>query len=90
MQVELIQAPLAQIDVDLHVLPRTDAEAAVPKEFGEVAGADDAKTSFKSVTLLRPEADSGPERLAIVGLGDLEGLDGERLRVAAALAAKEA
>ncbi|MFM9043775.1 MAG: leucyl aminopeptidase family protein [bacterium] len=90
MQVELTQTPLAEIDADLHVLPRTDAEAAVPKEFAQVPGADDAKTSFKSVTLLRPESDGGPERLAIVGLGDLEGLDGERLRVAAALAAREA
>jgi leucyl aminopeptidase len=90
VQVELTQTPLAEIEADLHVLPRTDAEAAVPKEFAKVAGADDAKTSFKSVTLLRPESDGGPERLAIVGLGDLEGLDGERLRVAGALAAREA
>lgn len=88
MQVELTEKPLIEIEADLHVLPRTDAEAAVPKEFAEVAGAEDAKTSFKSVTLLRPEG--APERLAIVGLGDLEGLDGERLRVAGALAAKEA
>lgn len=88
VQVELTQAPLAEIEADLHVLPRTDAEAAVPKEYAEVPGAGDAKTSFKSVTLLRPGGSLS--RLAIVGLGDLEGLDGERLRVASALATREA
>ena len=85
---ELTDTPLTEIEADLHLLPRTAAEAAVPEEFVDTEGAGDAKTTFKSLTLLRPE--NGPDRLAIVGLGELDDLDGERLRVAAAVAVAEA
>jgi leucyl aminopeptidase len=87
VKVEVVQRRLAEIDADLHVAPRTTAEKPVPSEFEGVPGADDARTDYKRLTLLRP---GRPERLLVVGIGDLEELDGERIRVVAALAAKEA
>ena len=50
-------------------------------------GADDAKGGFKKLSLLRPD---GSAPVLVVGLGKREEVDAERLRVAAALAAKEA
>jgi leucyl aminopeptidase len=87
MEVELVVKRLAEVEADLHVVPRTAAEKPVPTEFAEVAGAADASTNYKSVTLLRPEA---PARVLLIGMGELEDLDEERFRVAAALAVKEA
>ena len=78
---------LTEVDADLHVIPRTTGERPVPAEFAHVPGADDASSDYKSRTLLRP---GHPKRVLIVGLGSLEELDDERLRVAAALAAREA
>ena len=51
------------------------------------SGADEAKGAFKKKLLLHPTATS---RMLVVGLGKREEVDAERLRVAAALAAKEA
>lgn len=87
VQVELTQAPLAEIEADLHALPRTKAERPLPAELAEAAGADEVSADFRSTTLLRP---GKPARLLVVGLGDLASLDGERLRVCAALAVAEA
>jgi leucyl aminopeptidase len=50
-------------------------------------GADDARGGFKKLSLLRP--DEFPPAI-VIGLGRREEIDPERLRVAAALAAKEA
>ena len=73
-------------DVDVEVLGLPDGEE-VPSAIAEVAGAGDVKTAFKKTTLLRP---SGSERLLVVGLGKREDLSAERLRVAAAVALKQA
>jgi leucyl aminopeptidase len=87
VRVEVVEKELIEVDADLHVIPRTTGEKPVPAEFAEVPGADDASSDYKSRTLLRP---GNPRRLLIVGLGSLEELDDERVRVAAALAAREA
>ena len=88
VRVEVLKKRLAEVEADLHVVPRTSAETAVPTEFAATPGASDASTDYRRTALLRPP--QGPERLLIVGLGDLDDLDDERFRVAAALAAKQA
>jgi leucyl aminopeptidase len=87
VRVEVVQRRLAEIDADMHVVPRASSEEPVPSEFQGAPGAADAGTDYKQLTLLRP---GPPERLLVVGTGDIEDLDGERIRVVAALAAKEA
>ena len=59
-----------------------------PAELAGAAGAADAKGGFKKLTAAAPRARR--PRVLVVGLGKREELDAERLRVAAALAAKEA
>ncbi|HEY2478569.1 MAG TPA: leucyl aminopeptidase [Solirubrobacterales bacterium] len=60
---------------------------SLPEEVAGAPGAADAKGSFKTLTRLYP---GGPERLLVVGLGEREDLDAEKLRVLAALVAGEA
>src|SRR5690242_824713 len=62
-------------------------DGALPAAVAELAGATDAKGAFKKLTLLRAD---GGGRLLVAGLGEREEADAERLRIAAALAAKEA
>ncbi len=87
MRVEVVHKRLVEVEADLHAVARTNAETPVPSEFVSTPGAEDARTDYKRLTLLRP---GRPERLLIVGLGDPEQVNGEHLRVAAALAAKQA
>ncbi len=61
-------------------------DGSLPGALAELAGAGDAEPSFKKKLLLH----SGDGRVLVVGLGKREEADAERLRVAAALAAKEA
>jgi leucyl aminopeptidase len=63
-----------------------DEGGALPQAIAALAGAGDAKGGFKKTLLLH----AGDARVLIVGLGKREEVDAERLRVAAALAAKEA
>jgi len=58
-----------------------------PEGIGIVPGVGEAKGTFEKLTLFHPD---DPQWLLIVGLGARDEIDGERLRVAAALAAKEA
>jgi len=74
------------IEADLEVLGLPDGET-LPGALAGLPGANDVKTRFRKTTLLRP----GPsERVLVVGLGKREELDAERLRVAAAIAVREA
>jgi leucyl aminopeptidase len=86
MKVGVEQGELKDVGADLLVvgLPKG---AELPAEIDAAAGAEEAKAGFKKLSLLRP--DGFPPTL-VVGLGDREELDPEKLRVAAALAAKEA
>ncbi len=86
MKVEVVSKPIADLDADVVAVGLADGEE-LPAELAQAPGADDVKTGFKKLTLLRPER---PARLLVVGLGKPEDLDAERLRVAAALAVKRA
>jgi leucyl aminopeptidase len=61
-------------------------DGTLPGDVAGLAGAGEAKGAFKKKLLLH----SGEARVLTVGLGKREEADAERLRVAAALAAKEA
>ncbi|HET9185105.1 MAG TPA: M17 family peptidase N-terminal domain-containing protein, partial [Solirubrobacterales bacterium] len=86
MKVDVRQRSLADADAALVAVGLYDGES-LPEEVAEAPGAADAKGSFKAMTRLYPGA---PERLLVVGLGGREELDAEKLRVLAALAAREA
>jgi len=80
------QAELGDFEADLLVVGLLQG-ANLPAPVATAAGADDTEAGFKKLALLRP--DEFPSVL-VVGLGDRDELDPERLRVAAAVAAKEA
>jgi leucyl aminopeptidase len=86
MKVEVTQAELGAAGADLAVVGLAEG-AELPAPVAAARGADAARSGFKKLTLLRP--DELPPVL-VVGLGKREELDAEKLRVAAAAAAKEA
>jgi leucyl aminopeptidase len=86
MRVEVKQVGLADSRVDLAVVGLLEGDELSAEIVG-AAGADTAKAGFKKLTLLRPD---GFAPVLVVGLGKGDELDAERLRVVAALAAKEA
>ena len=85
MKVEVTQGKLLAAGADLAVVGRYEDESP-PESIASLAGADGAKGAFKKKLLLH----SGEAPLLVIGLGKREDVDAERLRVAAALAAKEA
>ena len=84
MQVDVVSGGR---EADLRVLGLTDGERASRRARATSPAPRDVKTAFKKTTLLRP---SDSERVLVVGLGKRDELDAERLRVAAAVAAKQA
>ncbi|HEU5062632.1 MAG TPA: leucyl aminopeptidase [Solirubrobacterales bacterium] len=86
MKVAVRQVELAESGADLLALGLCEG-AELPAEIAGAPGADEAKAGFKKLSLLRPH---GFPPVLVVGLGEREELDAERLRVAAAMAAKEA
>jgi leucyl aminopeptidase len=86
MKVDVRQVALAEVGTDLLALGLAEG-GELPAPVAGAAGADKAQGEFKKTTLLRPE--SFPPVL-VVGLGDGKGIDPERLRVAGAVAVKEA
>ncbi len=86
MKVEVTQQPFDRIEADLFVAGLFEGET-LPRELALAFGADHAKAGFKKLSLLHPDE---PWRGLVVGLGKREDADVERIRVAAALAAKEA
>jgi leucyl aminopeptidase len=86
VRVEVRQLALAEIEADLVVIGLYEGEK-VPAELTDAPGAADAKGDFQKLALLRPER---PPRVLTVGLGKREASDTERIRLAAAVAAKEA
>jgi leucyl aminopeptidase len=86
MKVEVKQVELAEAGADLAVLGLFD-DGELPAPIAGAAGADSAKSGFKKLAVLRPD---GFPPVLVVGLGKSDELDAERLRVAAAVAAKEA
>jgi leucyl aminopeptidase len=86
MKVEVRDGELLAAEAGLAVLGLHDDEE-LPAAVAEAPGAGAVKSSFKTVSALFPA--DGPQAL-VVGLGERERIDAERLRVAAAVAAKEA
>jgi leucyl aminopeptidase len=86
MKVELKQVELAETGTDLLVVGLFEG-GELPEPVAGAAGADTVKGGFEKLALLRPE---GFPPVLVVGLGDGDDLDAERLRIAAAVAAKEA
>jgi leucyl aminopeptidase len=86
LKLELTSAAIAELDADLVAVALAEGDS-LPDELAGAAGAADAKATFKKLALLHPES---PARALVVGLGEPDDVDAERLRVAAALVAKRA
>jgi leucyl aminopeptidase len=86
MKVSVSQNELAAVEADLVAIGLCEGEE-LPGELASARGAADAKGSFKNLATVHPEQ---PARVLVAGLGKRGDLDAERLRVAAALVAKEA
>ncbi len=86
MRVEVSQAQPTETDADLLAVGLYEGEQ-LPAELATAQGAGDAKPGFQKLTLLRPEQ---PGRVLVVGFGKRDDADVERIRLAAAVAAKEA
>jgi leucyl aminopeptidase len=86
MKVEVTQTEWAAVGTDLLVVGFYE-DAELPAEVAAANGADDARAGFKKISILRPD---GFPPVLVAGLGERSELDAERLRVIAALAAKEA
>ena len=86
MKVSVSQSEIPTVDADLVAIGLCEGEE-LPGELASARGAADAKGGFKKLTTVHPER---PARALVAGLGKREDLDAERLRIAAALVAKEA
>lgn len=86
MKVSVSQGQIPDVDADLLAVGLCEGEE-LPAELASARGAADAKGGFKKLTTIHPEQ---PARVLVAGLGRREDLNAERLRVAAALVAKEA
>ncbi len=86
MRVEVSQIEIAETDADLLAVGLYEGEQ-LPAELAPAPGAGDAKGGFQKLTLLRPEH---PARVLVVGLGKRDDADAERIRLAVAVATKEA
>jgi leucyl aminopeptidase len=86
MKVEVKQGELEEIGADLVAVGLVEG-GELPEAIAAAAGADEAKSGFKKLSLLRPD---GFPPVLVVGLGDRDELEIEKLRVAGARAAREA
>ncbi|HEX6780736.1 MAG TPA: leucyl aminopeptidase [Solirubrobacterales bacterium] len=86
MRVEVTQAELTAVGADLVAVGLFE-EGELPAAVTAAGGADSASPRFRKLALLRPE---GTPPVLVVGLGRRGEIDAEKLRVAAAVAAKEA
>ncbi len=86
MELEVVSQGLGELDADLVAIALAEGEEP-PAEIGSAPGTGDAKAAFKKLALIHPET---PARVLAVGVGSPDELDAERLRVVAALAAKQA
>jgi len=86
MKVAVSQSEIHEVDADLLAVGLCEGEE-LPAELAGARGAADAKSDFKELATLHPDS---PRRTVVIGLGKRADLDAERLRVVAALVAKEA
>jgi leucyl aminopeptidase len=85
MKVEVKQVELAGSGAELVAVGLFDG-SELPGPVAAAAGSDAARSGFKKLSLLRPD---GTPPVLVVGLGERGDLDAEKLRVAAAVVAKE-
>ena len=86
VKVEVSQLPIPEVDADLLVVGLYE-DGELPDELAAAPGASEVKGGYEKLSLLHPER---PGRVLAAGLGKRADASAERLRVAAALAAKEA
>jgi len=86
MRVSVSQSEIPAVEADLLAIGLREGEE-LPAEIAPAPGAADAKAGFKKLSAVFPER---PARVVVAGLGKREELDLERLRIVAALVAKEA
>ncbi len=86
MDVSVSQVEIPAVDADLLAVGLCEGEE-LPAALASARGASDAKGGFKKLSMVHPEQ---PARVLVAGLGKRDELDAERLRIAAALVAKEA
>ncbi len=86
MRIDVSQIQPTETDADLLAVGLYEGEQ-LPAELAGAPGAGDTRAGFQKLTLLRPEQ---PGRVLAVGLGKRDEADAERIRLAAAVAAKEA
>jgi len=86
VKVTVQQTELAAVDADLVAIGLYDDESP-PDAIAAAAGAAAASGDFRKLSAVFPD---GSARVVVAGLGKREEIDPERLRVAAALVAKEA
>jgi leucyl aminopeptidase len=86
MKVSVSQIAIPDVDADLLTVGLCEGEE-LPAELASARGAADASSGFKKLIMVHPER---PGRVLVAGLGKREELDAERLRIVAALVAKEA
>ena len=85
MKVNVREIGHSEVDADLVAIGLYE-DGSLPAEIADAAGSAAAEGEFKKLS----PAFAGERRLVIVGLGKREQADAERLRVAAALVAKQA
>jgi leucyl aminopeptidase len=85
VKVEVRAGEIADLDDELLIAGLYEGED-LPEPLTGAPGADDALGELKKLSLVHP---SSPSRALVVGLGRPDEMEPERLRVAAALAAKE-
>jgi len=86
MRVSVSLSEIPEVEADLAVIGLYEGDE-LPGELASARGAGDAKGGFKRLTMVHPER---PARLLVAGLGKQGDIDAERLRIVAALVAKEA
>ena len=86
MRVSITQSEISAADAGLVAIGLFEGEE-LPEELASAPGAADATGGFKKLSAVFPER---PARVVVAGLGKREELDPERLRIVAALVAKEA
>jgi leucyl aminopeptidase len=86
MQISVQQIQASDTAADLVAIGLYEG-GTLPAAVAEAPGAGDAKPGFKKLALIHPD---GGAPVLVVGLGERDQADAERLRIAAAIAAKEA
>ena len=86
MRVQVADKPLSEVDADLFAVLVFDGDD-LPEPLAGAPGSEDVKGRYKRATLVHPDK---PRRAVVVGLGNRDEFEPERVRVAGAIAARQA